>query len=217
MPERLHLLVMALFLIMLSACGQQEATFYELSFEQDRILHIDDNEPFSGLYVEYYDFEQNFPKSIITVKDGIMEGKFTHYYPDGKVREKGTNRNGIYYGYHSLYWENGNIKQKFFLNRDKAGYNYEYFDSGKIKEMRHYNAQAQLDGKSFTFHRNGKVKDEMNYHNGKREGLFITKDQAGFLVNVFEYRNDVLQEHARDHDLSDHTHFSAMNTMFYNF
>lgn len=209
---------MALFLMLLTGCGQQEATFYELSFEQDKILLIDSNKPFSGIYTEYYDFGHKFPKSRIIVKNGVMHGRFYHYYPDGKLREKGTNRNGQYYGYHSLYWENGNIKQKFFLNRDKPGYNYEYFDNGKLREMRHYNAQGRLDGKSFTFHRNGKVKDEMNYKDGKRDGLFITKDKAGFLVNVFEYRDDVLQEHARDHDdLSDHSKYSAMTTMFYNF
>lgn len=217
MPGRLLLLMMALFSVLLSACGQQEATFYELSFEQDRILLIDSNKPFSGIYTEYYDAGQQFPKSRVFIKNGIMDGGFYHYYPDGKLREKGTNRDGNIYGYHSLYWPNGKIKQKFFVGRDKPGYNYEYFDNGKIREMRHYNAQSKLDGKSFTFHRNGKVKDEMNYKNGKREGLFITRDKAGFLVNVFEYRNDILQEHARDHDLSDHSMFSAENTMFYNF
>ncbi|WP_320006799.1 toxin-antitoxin system YwqK family antitoxin [Maridesulfovibrio sp.] len=217
MSGKLHLLVMFSLLILLSACGQQEATFYELSFEQDKILLIDTNKPFSGIYAEYYDSGHQFPKSRIFIKNGVMDGGFYHYYPDGKLREKGTNRNGQYYGYHSLYWPNGKIKQKFFMNRDKAGYNYEYFDDGRIMEMRHYNAQGQLDGKSFTFHRNGQVKDEMNYSNGKREGLFITKDKAGFLVNVFVYRNDILQEQARELNLSDHTKFSTVNTKFYNF
>ncbi|WP_421903903.1 toxin-antitoxin system YwqK family antitoxin [Maridesulfovibrio sp.] len=218
MLRKLLLYLMALFLMLLTACSQQEATFYELSFEHDKIVLIDSNKPFSGIYTEYYDSGHQFPKSRIVIKNGVMNGRFYHYYPDGKMREKGTNRNGMIYGYHSLYWPNGKIKQKFFVGRDKAGYNYEYFDNGKIREMRHYNEQAQLDGKSFTFHRNGNVKDEMNYKNGKREGLFITKDKAGFLVNVFEYRDDVLQERAREHnDLSDHTKYSAMTTMYYHF
>lgn len=217
MSRKLLLCSMALFFMLLTACSQQEATFYELSFEQDKIVLIDTNKPFSGIYTEYYDAGQQFPKSRIVIKNGVMEGRFYHYYPDGKLRERGTHSGGKIYGYHSLYWPNGKIKQKFFVGRDKAGYNYEYYDSGKIREMRHYNAQAQLDGKSFTFHRNGNVKDEMNYKKGKREGLFITKDKAGFLVNVFEYRDDVLQEHARDHDLSDHSKYSAKTTMYYNF
>jgi antitoxin component YwqK of YwqJK toxin-antitoxin module len=154
---------------------------------------------------------------MITVKDGVMEGEFYHYYPDGKLREKGTNRNGRYYGYHTLYWKNGNIKQKFFINRDKSGYNYEYYENGKLREMLHYNAKAQLDGKSFTFYPNGRVRDEMNYRNGEREGLFITKDKSGFLVKIFEYRDNALQAPARKHDLSDHERFSATNTMYYHF
>ncbi|GEM_PF-2245984 len=217
MLRKLPIFFMALSLVLLTACSQQEATFYELTFEQDRILFLDTNKPFSGIYTEYYDSEQRFPKSRIIVKNGIMDGGFYHYNPDGTLREKGTNRAGIIYGYHSLYWPNGKIKQKFFVGRDRAGYNYEYFDDGQLREMRHYNEQAQLDGKSFTFHRNGKVKDEMNYKNGKREGLFIIKDKAGFLVNVYEYRNDVLQEHARDISISDHDQFSAMKTMPYHF
>ncbi|TIH13080.1 toxin-antitoxin system YwqK family antitoxin [Marinifilum sp. JC120] len=217
MFKNMHVLIAALFLMLLAACNPQEATFHELTFEQDKILFLDTNKPFSGIYSEYYDSGQRFPKSRIVVKNGVMDGGFYHYNPDGTLREKGTNRDGKIYGYHSLYWPNGKIKEKFFVDRDRDGYNYKYFDNGELREMRHYNAQAQLDGKSFTFHRNGKVKDEMNYKNGKREGLFITKDKAGFLVNVFEYRDDVLQEHARDIDLSDHDQFSAMTSMFYNF
>ncbi|CCO23152.1 toxin-antitoxin system YwqK family antitoxin [Maridesulfovibrio hydrothermalis] len=186
-----------LLCLTLSGCGQQEATFYDLIFEQDLILSKDDNEPFSGIYVEYYDLDRKKPKHRIEVDDGIFQGKFYHYYSSGSLHAEGTNKNGRFYGYHKVYWENGKLKQKIYFARDKAGYDYEYYESGQLSDLRHYNSEGQLHGRSFTFHRNGRIKEEKSYKNGNKNGMFLTKSPEGKLITIYSYKDGMLQEYAR--------------------
>ena len=77
------------------------------------------------------------------------------------------------------YFPNKNIKAEYFTTADKKieGVCKDYFESGKIRMVTKYK-KGMLDGKSFTYYENGKLKSEASFTMNKPNGWFIDYDST---------------------------------------
>lgn len=66
----------------------------------------------------------------------------------------------------------------------------------KVTKINRYNSQNHKEGLWQTFYKNGIVKWEGTYADGKREGYFKTYDQSGSMLTIQKFINDIEQTDA---------------------
>lgn len=97
----------------------------------------------------------------------VADGKNVFYFEDGKIASEGNMRNGKPDGYWKTYWENGELKSE-----------------GNRKNF-------ELDSLWVFYDETGKATLEINYLNGKKEGIRRTIRESEILEENFS--NDVKQ------------------------
>tara|TARA_Y100001936_G_scaffold253082_1_gene315693 strand:+ start:1502 stop:2479 length:978 start_codon:yes stop_codon:yes gene_type:complete len=105
--------------------------------------------------------------TIETYKDGILNGLFEEYYPNGQLKTKVIYKNGRKDGLYESYWNNGQEKAK------------NIYKNGIIK-----------DGTYKWFWKNSQLHLVRTYKNGKLEGLYKAFYKHGQLRNTGEYSNN---------------------------
>lgn len=157
--------------------------FYRESGKLERIINykadvkngVEDIFSAEGLLTERYNYVAN-----------KKEGKAFFYYADGTVS-----------------------KELEFVNNKEEGKAIEYGTDGRIitflaykdgflrtqEKVNRYSSKGEKIGKWIEFYSNSnRVKEEGNYSNGKRNGLFKIFDKKGHLDRIETYKNGVLQE-----------------------
>ena len=124
------------------------------------------NNDMDGLVKEFYD--NGKIKNDYTISKNVKSGKFIKYYDNGQVMEEGAYLNGKQSGEWKYYYNSGIIKAKG---------SYLDGDGGNLTDLGI--PQNGRNGKFFSFHENGKTKQETNWTNGKQNGKFITYMESG--------------------------------------
>lgn len=75
----------------------------------------------------------------------------------------------------------------------------EYYDNGKIKSEIHYK-NGKKDGLEILWYKSGKKWIETHYKNGNLEGYFIEWDSSGKEVSVKHYKNGLENESGDDNN-----------------
>lgn len=96
----------------------------------------------------YYHTDSKVVMTRENYSNGVINGKTTTYYPNGKITEETEFKNGIKEGENNYYSPDGVLLKKLFYKND------------------------QLDGRVFYYDSNGDVKIEGNYKDGKKRGLW---------------------------------------------
>ncbi|MBC7886278.1 MAG: tetratricopeptide repeat protein [Ferruginibacter sp.] len=99
-------------------------------------------------------------------KEGLIEGKFTYFYKNGRSSMEGLYKNGLQDGKKTYYYANNKISQEGNYKDDKA---HGYF-------INYYN--------------NGQVSSEGWYVEGEQQGIFIYYDLAGNITSKVYYLDD---------------------------
>lgn len=100
-------------------------------FRQPKINLLNDNGSREGLWIDYYDEENNIISSKIRYKNGNQTGICKFYHPNGNRRLKWhyyNNRIRVKY-----YFENGRLDQKGWSKIDYSGQDTHYYWHGKWK------------------------------------------------------------------------------------
>lgn len=72
-------------------------------------------------------------KSIVRLKNGIIDGEGITFYPNGRIKKKVDTKSGIYEGHTKLFYESGALKSEvFYCCGNPSYYGYEYWDAPVI-------------------------------------------------------------------------------------
>ena len=158
--KKLLSVLLLIFLLPLSACGGVKYEF------KDGIMYEDGKEA-TGTF----EFKIGKYKTKGNFVNGLAEGLFERYYPDGSVMLKSSFSNGKYLE-DEIYYKNGKLMSSFLNDK---GLNL-FYDDGQL--VMTFNFQT---GESSTYHENGNslmtINDkETAIYNENNEMLFKVKN-----------------------------------------
>lgn len=103
--------------------------------------------------------------------DGTYNGKWTTYYPNGKLLSTGTYLNGVQNDLWIYYYPNGKKEQegKYRNNLPYGPWTW-YYANGQIKRTENYNPQGKLEGTMVEYDSTGTEIARGEYYEGLQEG-----------------------------------------------
>jgi antitoxin component YwqK of YwqJK toxin-antitoxin module len=148
-----------------------------------------------GLW-KYHDEFGNLSSEENYNKDNQVEGKVTHYYEDGHIKDDANWKAGKREGYACTYHENGQIESEgWYVNGDEQGYWNYYRVNGQLS-ARKYFMKGDLSGYQQFFDVKGKLGRE-DLYNDKLISKWIYYDSLGIANETIEFDkgNKVYQLH----------------------
>ncbi len=125
------------------------------------------NKKKNGLWIYNYFYGKKAIET--TFKDGLKEGMYTSFHPNGKVEAKIPFKNDVPDAKAEIYHDNGNISiTKQYVNGKQEVYNY----FGGLKCTTDLK-NDQKDGKEICYYKNGNILSESNFVNGLQENKTI--------------------------------------------
>jgi hypothetical protein len=116
----------------------------------------------------------------------------TKYYENGKISSKSmVNDEGIYDGDFVEYHPNGNVKSKGKRNNGHLVYIERYYLNGRVEEKSGY-INDMIDGKVLLYHKNGNIKLTALYKKGNKDGDYVVYDSLGKVYEIQKYNNEKL-------------------------
>lgn len=134
-----------------------------------------DGIPFTGTL---YQLDENNmdTASVSHYIDGLEDGEWRKFYPNGKMKEQRFYKNGKKVGIMKAWWENGKLQMLFnFENDEYEGVCSEWNDQGVMVREQHYHLGHE-EGSQRQWYDNGKVRSNYVMKNGRRYGLLGTKN-----------------------------------------
>ena len=129
--------------------------------QNDKGLYADAK---GNLYTGVLELNENGVKtSILTIKDGQLNGDAKYFFETGQLMRTGFHENGL-----------------------KTGKWTTYNESGVMVGLAFYTA-GKKDGTWIAWDDNGKKRFEMNYKNGEKTGTWIQWDENGALFSSKSY------------------------------
>ncbi len=154
---------------MLAACGQKE----KVSFSEAL------RELLPGIAEHYFD-EKYFQK-IAKLEEEKFDGEYIDKWENGQMRTKVTFKNGIPDGHFHGWYPNGGEAFKGYLDEGKKrgihiSFFYEdpvYYTSSPIGRLLYYNEKGQLHGNLESCYPRGRLKAFVQYYNGEKDGKLL--------------------------------------------
>jgi len=147
----------------ISEKSYEEQTYYA-NGQKELAVKYDDDKIMDGPYTLYYD--NGKIKKQVAMKDGEYDGILKLYHENGKLSQVANYAKGTQVNSFEEYYETGKLKEKYSLSDGKENGPYEeYYDDGKLKEKGIY--------------RNG-FKEEMHEYSekGKEYGTIFRKEKV---------------------------------------
>jgi len=161
--------------------------------------------PYTGSVSDSYDGGD--PRIEGTYKNGLMDGIWTYYYPDGVTKAEGQflkgdggnvhelsgiPQNGRY-GEWTIYYPNGNVnaKYQYDVNGIPEGPWLEWYENGQ-KKRQYFHKEGKRDQTWTVWWSNGNIKTEGNFKEGLKNGQFTFWFQNGQKKFEGVCRNDKL-------------------------
>ena len=132
-------------------------------------------------------------QEIYTVQKGtkIKQGKFTSFYPDGKVGVESHYVNGNLDGVFKSYYANGKLWQEIhYAAGIEHGESKTYFENGNLRNLEVYKLGIP-DGLSKEYNENGTLRAEFPYEKGHVNGTARMYDANGMLTEDLEIVNGI--------------------------
>ncbi len=161
-----------------------------------------------------------FPGLLKVTGQDVENGIARFYYPNGQVSSEGNMRDGKPDGFWKTYYTTGIIKSEglrvnheldstwTFFNQagdviqridykygKKNGYSYSYGYENSTTPVivsKELYVNDKKEGISWYYYDDGKVKDEVTWENGKKEGPAKEFDESGEVVTLLQYHNNYL-------------------------
>lgn len=147
----------------------------------------------------------------------LLDSTVNAYYENGNPKYIHEYAQGVRVGKTITYYKNGNLEQEVALKNEKPhGLMLTYYEAGNIRLQSHYN-EGVRDGQYLRYHLTGLVAEESYYKNGfqdsvsrywdnvfgsimkeeyfklgKKDGVWLTFNEAGDTLTQYTYQNDVL-------------------------
>ncbi len=129
----------------------------------------------------------------ITLRNGIIDGKYEEYYNNGSMFTSGNYVNGKKEGKWQIYTESGKLWKSYEYKNDELNGKYisYYTDSGIEAEKGIY-VDGLLNGEWIENYSSGNRKLSGTYENGKRKGTFTEWYTSGVKKSSMDYNNNEL-------------------------
>lgn len=139
---------------------------------------------------EYYDDLQKKPKTIWQINSGpkgVMQGRYSQFYPNGVVKAEGMYQNGLQSGLWKFYHENGlpKVECQYFKGRMNGAYK-SYDSDGRIAKEGQM-ANGIPVGLWKEFYGSGQPKSTGHYQNGNPSGLWTSYFEEGVVKATTNY------------------------------
>jgi len=201
--------------------GKRNEEWYRLDEKGDTYYQYWD---LDSLVSEYADLHFSNGQLIekISYKEGLKDGKFTGYYPSGKVeyvkryeedkpmgkwkfiREDGTTKKIEVYetGKKNDEWityeKNGDVYYQFWdMDSLVSEYADLHYPNGQLIEKISYK-NGQKNGKFTGYYENGQKKHIRTYKDDKLEGKFADYTESGQILRKQNYANDLLDGSSKE-------------------
>lgn len=159
-----------LFCTIIMGCAQGEqpeltVDFAQLEMRGDQYnpTAFLEDEPFSGWAITYANGGAKYIEQ--QYKNGIREGAWRVYYPNGQLEKEGFKKDKLDHGLYKEWYRNGQLK-------------YEY----------HYSAGKKV-GKWLSWYEDGTRYTERNFVNDQLNGKVFVWDEQGVLAKEYDYQN----------------------------
>lgn len=122
--------------------------------------------------------------------EDVVTGPWEFYYPNGRLRSKGTFDNeGQRTGYWNYYYDNGQLKETSYYTNDMAdGKSSVWFDNGVTYSKSTYHNDKK-NGEETSYYFNGRIASVIYYKAGNKEGTARYYNVDGYLSSVINYNN----------------------------
>jgi antitoxin component YwqK of YwqJK toxin-antitoxin module len=168
------------------------------------------NDKPAGQWKEYYD--SNVIKAEYAYSDGGMDGIYKSYFENGKLsetisysngkmdgKEEDFDEDGIKYG--EATYEKGRLRELVFFDKTgkvinssttrKGAADLTFFDAdGNKTSEGYYNKDGYADGKSTYYFKSGKIKSELTYKSGARDGIRTLHYLDGTISEKLNFTDD---------------------------
>ena len=149
-------LLLLSFLLPILASGQ--AKMNELITKRGLAYEMAGRAPFTGKAYSY--FANGDTQTVVTYKDGILDGEIINWYAKDLKQIEGRIDKGQKAGIWKLYFESGKIKkQTAYSNNVEDGEETFWFENGNIEKKGTYK-EGKLNGKYTWYYENGEKKQE---------------------------------------------------------
>jgi len=154
-----NLIIAGIIFLFLISCGKQEVHESSLEMRDSLIYKKGEMKPFTG-----------HEKALIQDKvieydvvNGIKQGDFKLYFPNGKLQIEGIVDKNKNVGEWKYYYESGELESKGLFENDKP------------------------KGEWTWYYPSGKIKERGNYFEGNRIGTWQQFDETGIITDVQEF------------------------------
>jgi len=137
-----------------------------------------------------------------TMQDGKPDGYWKTYFPTGIIKTEGKRKNFLLDSVWIFYNEKSDTTLKInYLYGMKNGFFYTYktvIDSSKKRINYVYSKELYVNdvkqGTSYICYSSGKIKEIIQYKDGRKQGIGKEYDSLGILISINQFRNDILVE-----------------------
>ncbi|MBN2611759.1 MAG: toxin-antitoxin system YwqK family antitoxin [Bacteroidales bacterium] len=145
----------------LSSCSE-EIIIKEEQLDED-LLYVEDKlSLYTGKCRVVYS-DTDLTKEILSFRKGKLQGDAVYFYKNGKLKWKGTYKNGFISGTWEYWNENGE----------------------KLYEVNYHN--DTLEGVFKSWYPNGLLKEQGSYENNRKKGEWIVYNESGSIIETLKY------------------------------
>ena len=134
-------------------------------------------------------------------KNGVLDGKFKTYYPNGNLQGEVTYKNGEMNGEYREYNENKNIRLSgSYKNNLQDGEWKSYLEDGTLETIVNYK-DGELNGLKEDYYKNGNVWIRQEFKNNDLDGVYEVYYENGNLQLKAKIKNgQTIEEQRFNHD-----------------
>ena len=116
-------------------------------FKEDRDLFRVEEKPFTGVWVDYYDYENGQKEYEGHYKDGKLNGLYVEWYEDGQKKCEEHYKNGKENGLCTWWYENGQKECEVHCKDGKLnGLYVQWYEDGQKECEGYYEDGVEVDG-----------------------------------------------------------------------
>lgn len=127
-------------------------------------------------------------------KDGLPNGIWTSYYQNGEIKSIGKKELGLSDSIWKFFNQEGGIEYSFdYLDDKKNGCAVKFDSLGNIAEEYFY-INDVIQGEKTWYYSNGRIKQTLNFTDGKKVGLLYEYSLEGTIITEEVYDNGYLKD-----------------------
>ena len=132
-------------------------------------------------------WENGNPKSVLTYKNGALEGSCTWYHQNGNIQLVAGYQQNKLHGRSVHYFDNGAVSEveKYYNNLKDSVFT-QYYPNGKVLSRETYCSDT-LCGKLVKYYESGNTMMEGSYHRGMMDGSWLFYAVTGEIIGKADF------------------------------